>query len=83
MLTTERFNQIRKQELNNIFSKKNIVSVWRKIVRDQLRRVDIVDIYDYYDFNYNIDDRALILRTKILNGTYEPSQPIIYRIEKN
>jgi hypothetical protein len=82
MLTTERFYQIRKQELDNIFTKKDIASIWRKIVRDQLRRVDIIDIFDYYDFNYNIDDRALILRTQILNGNYEPSQPIIYRIEK-
>jgi len=82
MLTTERFNHIRKKELEEIFTKKNISSIWRKIVRDQLRRIDITDIFDYYDFNYNIDERASLLRTQILNGSYEPSKPLIYRLEK-
>jgi len=81
-MLTERFHQIRKKELEQIFSKKNITTVWRKIVRDQLRRVDILDIFDYYDFNYSIDDRAILLRSNILSGNYQPSQPIIYRIEK-
>ena len=82
MLTTERFNHIRKKELEEIFTKKNISSIWRKIVRDQLRRIDITDIFDYYDFNYNIDERASLLRTQILNGSYEPAKPLIYRLEK-
>jgi hypothetical protein len=81
-MLTDRFHQIRKEELENLFSKKNISDVWRKIVRDQLRRVDILDTFDYYDFNYNIDERALLLRTVLLNGNYQPSQPLIYRIEK-
>lgn len=81
-MLTDRFHQIRKEELENLFSKKNISEVWRKIVRDQLRRVDILDAFDYYDFNYNIDERALLLRTVLLNGNYQPSQPLIYRIEK-
>jgi|SRR5690554_530788 hypothetical protein len=81
-MLTDRFHQIRKEELEDLFSKKNISVVWRKIVRDQLRRVDILDCFDYYDFNYNIDERAQLLRTVILNGNYQPSQPLIYRIEK-
>lgn len=81
-MLTDRFHQIRKEELEDLFSKKNISVVWRKIVRDQLRRVDILDSFDYYDFNYNIDERAQLLRTVILNGNYQPSQPLIYRIEK-
>lgn len=81
-MLTDRFHEIRKEELEDLFSKKNISTVWRKIVRDQLRRVDIIDSFDYYDFNYNINERAQLLRTIILNGNYQPSQPIIYRIEK-
>ena len=81
-MLTDRFHQIRKEELEDLFSKKNISVVWRKIVRDQLRRADILDCFDYYDFNYNIDERAQLLRTIILNGNYQPSQPLIYRIEK-
>src|SRR5690606_6776988 len=77
-MLTDRFHQIRKDELEDLFSKKNISVVWRKIVRDQLRRVDILDSFDFYDFNYNIDEKAQLLRTVILNGNYQPSQPLIY-----
>jgi len=81
-MLTDRFHQLRKEELKNVFSKANISKTWRKIVRDQLRTVDIIDIYDYYDFNYNIDARALILRSDILSGNYSSSKPLIYRVEK-
>ncbi len=79
---TERFRQLRKESLQALFEKKNISNVWRKIVRDQLRSVDIKDLYDNYDFNYNIEDRAVALRSDILNGAYQVSVPLIYRMEK-
>lgn len=83
LMITERFKKLRKSELAKVFSKKNIADVWRKIVRDQLRKAsDIYDIFDYYDFNYNIDERALIIRAEILNGDYQCSRPLIYRLEK-
>lgn len=44
--------------------------------------VYILDCFDYYDYNYTIDERAKYLRAIILNGNYQPSQPLIYRIEK-
>ena len=81
-MLTERFNKQRKSELDTIFSKKNISNVWRNIVKDQLRRIDLQDIFDYYDFNYNIDERALLLRNDLLNGNYQCSLPMIFRIEK-
>ena len=81
-MLTERFNKQRKKELEAIFSKKNIASTWRKIVKDQLRRIDLQDIFDYYDFNYNIDDRAILLRNDLLNGNYQCSLPMIFRMEK-
>ncbi len=81
-MLTDRFYRIRKKELDKIFSKENISKIWREIVKDQLRRVDILDIFDYYDFNYNIESRALLIRSNILNGSYESSKPLIYRIEK-
>lgn len=81
-MLTDRFHRLRSKELDSVFSKKNISHVWRKIVRDQLRRVDILDIYDYYDFNYNIDSRALLIRSDLYSGNYEGAKPIIYRIEK-
>lgn len=81
-MLTERF-RLREKELKEIFSKKNISNIWRKVVKDQLRKLaDILDIFDYYDFNYNIDERALLLRKDILSGNYRSSLPLIYRVEK-
>lgn len=79
---TERFRELRKEALSGILTKEAATTVWRKIVRDQLRSLDIRDIYDHYDFNFNIEDRVLAIRSDILNGTYKTSAPLIYRIEK-
>ena len=79
---TDRFRKLRKESLSNLFDKKKVSSVWRKIVRGQLRSLDFKDLYDHYDFNYNIEDRATAIRNEILNGTYRVSLPLIYRLEK-
>lgn len=81
-MQTERFNKLRKTTLSKIFEKKKLTDVWRKIVKNQLRSLDLKDLYDHYDFNFNIEERALAIRNEILNGTYKVSQPLIYRIEK-
>lgn len=81
-MQTERFNRLRKATLNKIFEKRQIVSVWRRIVKNQLRNLDLKDLFDNYDFNYNIEDRASTIRSEILNGTYKVGQSLIYRIEK-
>ncbi|MCC7331786.1 MAG: RNA-directed DNA polymerase [Flavobacteriales bacterium] len=81
-MQTERFNRLRKAALSKIFEKKKITDVWRKIVKNQLRNLDLKDLYDHYDFNYNIDERAIAIKNEILSGTYKVSQPLIYRIEK-
>ncbi|MBE7177849.1 MAG: RNA-directed DNA polymerase [Mucilaginibacter polytrichastri] len=81
-MQTERFNRLRKAALSKIFEKKAIIEVWRKIVKNQLRNLDLKDLYDHYDFNYNIGERAIAIRNEILSGTYKVSQPLIYRIEK-
>jgi hypothetical protein len=79
---TERFKKLRKDALSKIFEKQAVSKVWLEIVRNQLRSLDIKDLYDHYDFNYNIEDRATAIRNEILNGTYRVSLPLIYRIEK-
>jgi hypothetical protein len=81
-MQTERFTQLRKRELSKIFNKKDIIYVWREIVRNQLRSLDLKDLYDHYDFNYNIEERANIIRHELLSGNYKTSQPLVYRIEK-
>lgn len=81
-MQTERFNELRREILSEIFSNRTIKDVWRKIVREQLRSLDLKDLYDHYDFNFNIEERAQAVRNDILAGTYKISQPLIYRIEK-
>ncbi|MCU0422316.1 MAG: RNA-directed DNA polymerase [Bacteroidia bacterium] len=81
-MQTERFNRLRKAALSKIFEKKRITDVWKYIVKNQLRNLDLKDLYDHYDFNYNIEERALAIKNEILSGTYKVSQPLIYRIEK-
>ena len=81
-MKTDRFKEIREKILKNIFEKKNIVDVWRRIAKNQLRSLDLKDIFDYYDFNYNIDDRAIAIRNEVLNGTYKTQSPLIFKVEK-
>ena len=79
---TDRFRKLRKESLSKLFGKKEVSAIWRKIVRGQLRTLDFKDLYDHYDFNYNIEERATAIRNEILNGTYRVSLPLIYRLEK-
>lgn len=81
-MLTERFNKIRKSALEEVFEKKAIVSIWKNIVKNQLKQLDIKDLFDYYDFSYNIETRAASIRNDILFGSYKVSVPLIYRIEK-
>jgi hypothetical protein len=81
-MQTARFDQLRRKDLAKVFEKDNIVLIWRKIVRDQLRGQDIKDLYDFYDFNFNITERAQAIRASVLSGNYKASQPLVYRIEK-
>lgn len=81
-MQTARFDQLRKKDLALVFERDNIVEIWRKIVRTQLREQDIKDLYDHYDFNFNIRDRAQAIRASILGGNYKAAQPLVYRIEK-
>ena len=82
MTTTARFLIQRRKELKQIFTEKNLVKVWRTIVRKQLRSLELLDLYDYYDFNYNIEQKAKQIRKAILSGQYKVSPPLIYRMEK-
>ena len=81
-MLTDRFIRLRKEQLEDLFEKKRLIDTWRNVVRSQLRRLDIKDLFDYYDFNYKVEDQALAIRTDVLNGNYNISQPLIYRIEK-
>ncbi|EKO05466.1 hypothetical protein LEP1GSC077_0393 [Leptospira interrogans str. C10069] len=42
---SKRFIYIRKKELENIFSKQSLKSIWKNIVKEQLRPFDIHDLF--------------------------------------
>lgn len=79
---TERFQRLRKKALDAAFEKEAAVKIWRSTVRSQLRNMDIKDLYDHYDFNYNIGDRIQAIKASILDGTYSIGTPLIYKSEK-
>ncbi len=79
---TERFRLLRKKALEDLLEKRSVSKIWRKIVKDQLRSIEISDLFDNYDFNYNIEERAAALKAAILEGSYKVSTPLIYRLEK-
>jgi hypothetical protein len=82
MKTTARFNVVRKRPLGRLFSAENLSTIWRSVVRAQMRSTDILDIHDYYDFNLVIEQRAKEIRSLILRGQYKASSPLIYGLEK-
>ncbi len=51
---TDRFKKLRKDALSNLFDNKEVSYIWRKIVRGQFRALDFKDLFDHYDFNYNV-----------------------------
>jgi hypothetical protein len=82
MKITKRFYIRRSKDLERVFQVDNLIRTWRGVVREQLRSLDILDLYDYYDFNFNIEDKALLIQKKILDAQYRVTQPFIYKLEK-
>ncbi|MBB5766204.1 RNA-directed DNA polymerase [Xanthomonas euroxanthea] len=79
---TERFQRLRKRALNVVFDKETAKKIWRSTVRNQLRSMEIKDLYDHYDFNFNIEDRIQAIKASILDGSYSVGTPLIYKTEK-
>ncbi len=76
------FKTDRDSNLKSLFSTKHLTTTWREVVRGQIRSFPIKDLYDHYDLNYNIETRSETIKNEIISGTYKPSLPLIYRIEK-
>lgn len=82
MATTARFEVQRHAELEAVFKPSRMVRVWRDLVKQQLRRLEVPDLHDYYDFNYNIERRCEGIAERILSGQYRAETPLVYKIEK-
>ena len=82
MRTTERFFVQRKKQLEEVFNEPSLVKIWRQIVKKQMRSLDILDLHDYYDFNYRVEERAKHIVKSILSGRYKAHPPLIFKVEK-
>jgi len=82
MRKTARFSILREKTLDDLFTSSNLSTIWRSIVRSQMRSMDIVDLHDYYDFNANIEEKSTDIRNQVLNAQYKASSPLIFRVEK-
>src|SRR4051812_25693727 len=82
MKTTARFELERRRQLKKLFTQKQLSTLWRILVKDQMRSMDITDLHDYYDFNYTIEKRADLIVERVLAGHYRADSPLIYRLEK-
>jgi len=81
-MKTERFIQLRKGEIEPHFSKDKLKKMWRQKVKHQLRGAEIRDIFDNYDFNFSIENRAETIRADILDGSYKALKPLVVKVEK-
>ena len=84
MKTTARFDVLRERTLKKLFSIKNLTSVWRGIVKSQMRTLDIIDLHDYYDFNLSIEDRAKeIISLEGIGSATTTEKPGVYYYASN
>jgi len=81
-MQTIRFDLLRKKDIKAVFNKKIIPGIWRDRVKKQLRSAAILDLFDYYDFNYDIDEKSKNISDVIAGGLYRPNIPLYYRLEK-
>lgn len=51
-------------------------------MKKQMRSLDIIDLHDYYDFNYRIEERAKNISKNVLEGRYKAHAPLIFKVEK-
>jgi hypothetical protein len=80
--TTARFDLERHKQLKKLFTRDRIVTLWRNVVRKQMRDFTITDLHDYYDFTFAVEGRADAIIERVLSGQYRAEPPLIYRIEK-
>ena len=80
--TTARFEIERRKALRELFTRERLCALWRSLVKNQMRRFEITDLHDYYDFNFAIEARADGIIERVLAGLYRADAPLIYRAEK-
>jgi len=73
----------RRLDLAQVFRLGNLRKAWKDTVRDGLRKQDITDLHDHYDFHVNKDRLFDVMGQQVSNGTYFPKKPFVIRVEKS
>lgn len=81
-MITDRFLILRRNILDSVFAKQRLIKIWKDIVRKQIRRMEILDLFDFYDFHLNIDENCKFIRNEVLSGRYNTKPFIAYQVEK-
>lgn len=84
MLLTKSTIRLKERELDltNIFTITSMKSAWKDTVRDGLRKQEVTDLHDYYDFHKNKDSLMNVIINQVTTGVYYSKQPYIIRVEK-
>ena len=81
MRMTTRFKN-RQNRLGQALAKRSLETLWRKNVRDSMRKQIPSDLHDYYDFQIHRKSRIQALRDQVLSGEYAPGAPTRVRAER-
>lgn len=80
-LRTARFSD-RRVSLDQCFALHRMKKAWKNYVRPGFRDQEITDLYDYFDYHQNVEERLSVLRRNVLEGSYRPRAPLPIKIEK-
>lgn len=73
--------QHRSLTLEDCFHPKGMLAAWKQ-VKEGMRRQEILDLHDYYDFHVNRETLIPIIQKQIIQGNYQPKPAYIIRREK-
>jgi hypothetical protein len=79
---TAHFHTQRIKVLRRIFTPAALKTLWKSVVKGQMRDFDVLDLHDYYDFTRAIDARSKQICDLVLDGRFRASKPLVYRLEK-
>ncbi|HEY0014767.1 MAG TPA: RNA-directed DNA polymerase [Longimicrobium sp.] len=72
----------RGRDLDNTFSVPVMRTIWKRIVRNQLRGQTAADLHDYLEVHRALTPFLQRLRASVISGYYRPSPAQIIRLEK-
>ena len=85
MTGTEHTTRLKDRQLSleDCFSLRKMERAWQHYVFAGLRKQELLDLHDYFDFHHNRKARCRQIRTQVLEGRYKPKTPLFVRVEKS